>query len=473
MKQTFRTLIVLSVALLLASTASAQANFTKYVAIGDSLTAGFLNGGLIDEAQERSYPALLARQAGVGDFQLPLAGAPGIPPLLAIQGFQGGTPVIVPRAANPGPPLNLNLQRPYDNLAVPGFDTEEILTVVSDPGNPLSDLVLRGLGTQVQQALVQQPTFVTVWAGNNDVLGAAVSGIAIEGVTLTPFPEFNQAYRTILGAVAQSGAQMVVANIPDVTALAFVTAIPPVVVDPATGDPVLDPNGNPIPLIGPNGPMGSGDKVLLSAASFLAQGVGIPAALGGTGTPLPDQVHLSTAEVNRISIHAEALNILIEQIASDFGAPVVDIHGFFNEVVEDGFGFGGIEYTADFLTGGIFSYDGVHPTPFGYAVVANLFIETINRELNDDIPPVNLMPFAFGPDGSAGATIPSAGLGEGTPVFSQAAYDDLHGSLGLPPMDELLRLRDKRQDRPDKGGDAPRLGVDRPARPALSISIGQ
>jgi len=471
-----RTLALCAVLLLVAGTASAQANFGKYVAIGDSLTAGFASGGLLAEVQERSYPALIADQAGVADFQQPLAGAPGIPPLLAIQGFANGSPIITPRAAQPGPPLNLTLQRPYDNLAVPGYDTAEALTVVSDPNNPLSDLVLRGLGTMVQQALVQQPTFVTVWLGNNDVLGAATSGIVIDGVTLTRRGDFRNAYRTILGAVAQSGAQMAVANIPDVTALPFVATIPPVVVNPATSQPVLGPNGQPIPLIGPQGPLGPGDFVLLSASGLLAQGIGIPAAVGGTNQPLPDQVVLSASEANRVRQRTNELNAEIGAAAGDFGAALVDVHGFFEEVKRDGFPAGAnIIYTTDFLTGGIFSYDGVHPSPMGYAVSANLFIDAINARFGDSIPAVNLIPFIFGPDGSAGSTIPAAGLGNGNAVFSNAAYDGLHASLGLPPMSELLRIRDNREKRPDKGGDAPRLGIDRPksSRPTLSLSIGQ
>jgi lysophospholipase L1-like esterase len=451
MKQIARILLVLAALALVAGPAAAQANFGKYVALGDSLTAGYLNGGLIDEAQERSYPALIARQAGIGDFELPLVSPPGLPPLLSIQGFQGGSPIIRPRSQNGGRPLNLTLQRPYDNLAVPGFDTIQILQTVSDPNNPLGDLILRGLGTQLQQALVQQPTFVTVWAGNNDVLGAALSGRAIEGVTLTPVSEFATAYNTILGAVAQSGAQMAVANIPDVTALAYVNTVPTVLVNPATGQPVLGPDGNPIPLIGPNGPIAPGEKLTLPAAALLAGGFGIPIQLGGNGNPLPDDVHLSNAELNAIRARTNAFNAQIAQAAENRGAALVDIHGFFNDIVRNGFGVGGITYTTDFLTGGIFSYDGVHPTPFAYAVVANLFIDAINEQFNDDIPQVDLLPFIFGPDGSAGATIPLPGLGTGAPVFAGSAYESVRKSLGVPSAKQLDRL-EKRRERKQRRG---------------------
>ena len=58
-------------------------------------------------------------------------------------------------------------------------------------------------------------------------------------------------------------------------------------------------------------------------------------------------------------------------VASATGAAFVDINGFFHEVATEGFDVAGVTYTTDFLTGGTFSMDGVHPTPTGYAVTAN------------------------------------------------------------------------------------------------------
>ncbi len=50
------------VALLTATPALAQADFSNYVALGDSLTAGFASGSLMSWYQMRSYPAILAQQ---------------------------------------------------------------------------------------------------------------------------------------------------------------------------------------------------------------------------------------------------------------------------------------------------------------------------------------------------------------------------------------------------------------------------
>ncbi|HEX2162624.1 MAG TPA: SGNH/GDSL hydrolase family protein, partial [Thermoanaerobaculia bacterium] len=434
-------LALLLAAVVAALPAAAQtADFTRFVAVGDSLAAGFVSGGLEQHTQERSVPALVARQAGVQDFQMPLISDPGIPPLLAIQGFSNGTPIIVPRSNQPGAPINLDLPRPYNNLAVPGFDAEDVLSTVT--GNALIDIILRGQGPAINQALALSPTFALIWIGNNDVLGAATSGIVVDGVTLTPVNEFRDFFSAIVSTLSSGSREAVVATLPDVTVIPFVTTVPPVVVNPATRQPVLGPNGQPIPLIGPNGPLSPNDRVLLTATALLAQGIGIPAAVGGTNQPLPDNAVLSAGEVSTIRARTAQLNDVIRNIANRDGVAIADIGGLLNLAATNGVPVGGnIVLTTDFLTGGIFSYDGVHPTPLGNAVAANEFIRAINARYNAGIPPVDLIPFLFGPDGSAGATVELPGLSEGTPVFTAAAYEALRLSLRVPPTKDLLRLK--------------------------------
>ena len=45
--------------------------------------------------------------------------------------------------------------------------------------------------------------------------------------------------------------------------------------------------------------------------------------------------------------------------------------------------------TTAFL-GGLFSLDGIHPTNTGYAILANEYIQTINRALDAEISPVSV-----------------------------------------------------------------------------------
>jgi lysophospholipase L1-like esterase len=395
-----------------------QANFTRYVAIGDSLTAGFQSGSLYRSSQINSYPALIHRQATgqATGFEQPLVSDPGIPGRLVLRSL---APLSITPSDGQGAPTNLTLQRPYNNMAVPGARVRDVLVTTT---GGLHDVVLRRSGTALQQALALSPTFVTIWIGNNDALAAATSGVVVDNVTLTTVDRFETDFRAIVDAVAATGARMAIANIPAVTTIPYVTTIPSVVVNPATNQPVLI-GGNPVPLIGPNGLLGAGDRVLLPASSLLAQGIGIPAALGGKGTPLPDSAVLSAAEIATISARVDAFNNVIRTVAQQRNAAFIDANGLLREVAQRGVPVGGVTFSAAFLTGGIFSYDGVHPTSFGYAYIANAFIEAINRQFGAEIEPVNLYPFVFGTSSTQAARGTAAGMIDlglddlGTPAF--------------------------------------------------------
>jgi hypothetical protein len=52
-----------------------QQTFTKYVALGNSLTSGYRDGALYLDGQNESYPSMIAQQmklAGGGEFSQPL-----------------------------------------------------------------------------------------------------------------------------------------------------------------------------------------------------------------------------------------------------------------------------------------------------------------------------------------------------------------------------------------------------------------
>ncbi|HKI01694.1 MAG TPA: SGNH/GDSL hydrolase family protein [Thermoanaerobaculia bacterium] len=427
---------LLALALLTAGAAFGQADFSKYVALGDSLTAGFSSGSINRNFQVNSYPALLYRQftGNTTGFEQPLVSAPGLPGILTLQRL-APTPQIVPSAGS-GQPLNLNLQRPYDNMAVPGARVHDLLakTASTSAGDP-TDLILRRTSfTQLQQGLSLRPTFVTLWIGNNDALAAATSGI-VNDQTLTPLASFEADYRAIAGAIAASGARFAVANIPNVTSIPFVTTLTRFIPNPATGQPAII-NGSPVPLLGPNGPLQAGDFVLLTASSVLAQGFGIPTALGGNGQPLPDSVVLSAAEAATIRDRVNNYNAVIRAVATERNAAFVDANTVLQNLATGGISVGGVTYTGAFLSGGVFSYDGVHPTAFGYAYIANLFIDAINDKFGTDVEPVNLFPFVFGTaSATAALQLDSAAAGNvwGVPfVFTSEARRNLLQSLGVP-----------------------------------------
>jgi hypothetical protein len=310
---------------------------------------------------------------------------------------------------------------------VPGARLRDVLVTYT---GGLHDLVLRPSGfhntTALQQALLLNPTFVTVWIGNNDVLAAATSGVVIEGVTLTPVAQFETDFRTLIAALVAGNRGMAIATIPDVTVIPFVNTVPTFLTIPQTGQRV--------PVLGPNGPLTTNDRVLLTASSLLAQGIGVPTALGGTGTPLPDNVVLSAAELSTIAARVQAYNSIIRAVATERNVALVDVNAMLNLAARGGVGVGGIVLTPTFLTGGLVSYDGVHPTSIGYAVIANAFIDAINARYGGEIPLVNLQPFLFGAaNRTAARNEPFSDRETPAFIFTEEAKMSLFQALRIDP----------------------------------------
>ncbi len=396
-------------------------DFSMYVSLGNSLTAGYQSGALFESAQQYSFPADIARQAGVADFEQPLISDPGIGGRMKILSLTG--PVIGEDPVAGGAPTNTGLARPYNNLGIPGsvlydmIDTSSFAAKALPPrSNPFFQIVLRNpaLGNSpVAQALALHPTFVSVWIGNNDVLGYATSGGTVgtlgPGTGPTNVATFTALYTQMMNALMAGApnAKFVLANIPDVAAIPFFTTIPAVVVNPATEQPVLNPQtGAPIPLIvmrhDANGNLYAGqadpqhDYILLTALDSLSAGVGIPTAVGGTGRPLPDQYVLDSYEVNIVQQTVQGYNQAISAIAASHPDKIAlaDIYTTFNEFNQTGYLAQGVHLTSSYITGGAFGLDGIHPTSQGYAFVANIFIQAINKQFGANIPivPVSLVP---------------------------------------------------------------------------------
>jgi lysophospholipase L1-like esterase len=381
--------------------ARGSADFTRYVALGDSLTGGSVSANpinLVVTHQLRSFPALIARQAGTPDFQMPLISEPGILPELVLVSL---SPLIIaPKSPVNGFPMNHLLPRPYNNLGIPAARVGDLLTLTgAEPHpNPFFQIILRRQAPAVQQALALSPTFMTIWVGNNDVLGGVTSG---RPSTMTPIDDFTRDYTAMINALTAGApsAGMVVATVPPIDAIPFVTLVPPFLIDPATQLPVIV-GGQPVYYVaetnGTVAQLGPGSAVLLTAMPLLAQGYGIPPGIPSNlpfaGTPLPDAVVLTTGELAEVRARQQQVNAAIRAAAASKSIPVLDVEGLFTKW-KQGQQFAGIRLSLDFLTGGLISYDGIHPTELGYAVIANEFIRLINREYSASIPEVSLMEY--------------------------------------------------------------------------------
>src|SRR5262249_39064813 len=138
----------------------------KFVVVGDSYGAGFGANCLVAREQKFSYSKQIATAFGISDFQQPTVSDPGIPTCM-------GVISLVPLSFGPisghtGAPTNLALARSYDNLSVPGFKIADVSDTLTDNGG-LADLILRGHGSALNQALALDPDFVMVSIIGNDI----------------------------------------------------------------------------------------------------------------------------------------------------------------------------------------------------------------------------------------------------------------------------------------------------------------
>jgi hypothetical protein len=172
--------------------------FARYVALGNSITASFQSGGIHQEMQQQAYPVLLAERAGA-IFGIPALAFPGCPPPLA-------GPLTAERIAE-GICAGRVQPRPVlvQNLAVPGARVAHALSPLGT-GSGLDFLIL-GAQSQVDAMRAAQPTLVSVWLGNNDALRAALEA---DTTRLTPLPDFRAAYDLLVEAIRSTTARDVI-----------------------------------------------------------------------------------------------------------------------------------------------------------------------------------------------------------------------------------------------------------------------
>ena len=397
--------------------ARGSANFTRFVAIGDSYGAGFESGSLNLNHQPFSWPAIIARQVGLKVcaptaaatdvcFAEPLVSFPGIGNELQLLSITG----TIAAAPGSGAPLMTTFARPYNNLSIPGANVNDTLTLKGlDPATStakaFAQFILRGQGTEVDLALAQNPTFIAIWIGGNDVLGSVLAGTP---ALLTPTATFTTAYNAMLDKLIAGApnAGMVVGSLPtNPLALPYVTTVPRVLVD--QNRQVVLIGGNPVPLIadlggGNFGPLPAGSFVLLPAANKIATGYGIPAQLKAippfnqlpnVGTPLADTDVLTPDEVTKIVAAVTAYNDVITQAAAARNIPVADIKGLFDRIAAGQEFVGPLTISGAFVTGGAFSLDGFHMTDLGYTLFADEYIKAINNAYDTKIPLASVAQF--------------------------------------------------------------------------------
>ena len=440
--------------------ARGSANFSHFVALGDSYGAGFESGSLNANHQPFSWPAIVAKQMGyrlctpadnaLADcFAQPLVSFPGIANELLLQSIAPSA--VITAAPGQGQPLMLSFARPYNNLSVPGATVGALLAVKGNEppsaGEPtvvsFGRFILRGLGSQVEQAVAQHPTFIALWIGGNDYLNTIFSG---DPATLTPTADFKARYELVLDSLIAGApnAGMVVGNLP-VGVVPYLRLIPPVVINPTTGQPLLvDPvtglpaaTGVPLFYLAKTGqkdaqgndivaPLAPTTLVPLGTRDKLAQGYGLPplfknfppfSLLPHTGEPLSPGDVVTAEEYAAVVARVGEYNAVINAAASARQIPVADVAGLFSRVFSaTGEHLGPITVTAAPVSGGFFNLDFFHLTDLGYLLMGNEFIKAINAGYETEIPLASITQL-YSNNG--------AFFGDGTPSASSLTF---HGS---------------------------------------------
>lgn len=465
---------------------SGTANFSKYVAVGNSLTAGYADGALYITGQNNSYPNIMAEQfdfVGGGEFNQPLmndnlgglllGGTQITDNRFVLAVGADGNPGPVRLEGNPTTEVTNKLSGSFQNMGVPGAKSFHLVApgygnvagVATGAANPyFARFASSESASVLGDAAAQNPTFFSLWIGNNDILSYATSGgsgvdqtgnmnpASYGGNDITDPNVFAAVYSQQVDALIGSGAKGVLVNIPEVTSIPYFTTVPtnaipldaatagalnanfagyntqilpglaamgvisaqeaamrminfsagqnyPIMTDVDLTDLTQILQGPPFNLPAPTAALlgqlrqvKADDLIVLPASSVLGTtpDPSNPQGVMGVSIPLPNHLVLSTKEQARVKNATMAYNATIQGLASAKGLAFVDAKAELARLSAGGIAYDGGLLTSQFVTGGAFSLDGVHPSPRGYAYITNLILRAVNKTYDATVPTVHV-----------------------------------------------------------------------------------
>ena len=238
---------------------SGSADFSNYVSVGNSLTAGYSDGALFIDGQNNSYPNILAGQfslADGGSFTQPLMndnlgglllGGNQIASTRLYLSFASGSPAPTPVVGTPTTEVSNVLSGPFNNMGVPGAKVYHLLApgygnvagVAAGLANPyFARMASSSTASVIGDVVSENPSFFSLWIGANDILGYATSGGAGVDQTgnldpstygsndITDPQVFAGSYNALLQNLTSTGAKGIVANLPSITSIPYFTTVP-------------------------------------------------------------------------------------------------------------------------------------------------------------------------------------------------------------------------------------------------------
>ena len=321
--------------------------------------------------------------------------------------------------------------------------------------------------TVLGDALAQNPSFFTLsLMGGNDVLSYALSGgtgvdqtgnpdvASYGGNDITDPAAFGQIFGLMVSQLTANGAKGVVTNVPDVTKVPFFNTVPhnPVPLDAATASVLnsagaygaynagvaaafgylvsvnavtqedadmeiakrtitfTEGEGNALvimdeyltDLTGVNSALvsmrqaTSEDLILLTASTLIPLGTGV-------AVPMGDEYVLTPQEITNIQTATDAYNMSIETVRTGAGLGMVDLKMILDLATSTGWSEGDFVLTANLVTGGAISLDGIHMTARGYAALANCYLRAAdttyssNFEASGNLVDIGTYPTNYSP----------------------------------------------------------------------------
>lgn len=267
--------------------------------------------------------------------------------------------------------------------------------------------------TMLNVALAQKPTLTTVWLGANDVLHFAFSGGQFTAVDTT-VAQVQADMTQIITSLQKAGSAVVVANLPNVlqTPFFFQIAMPtsaqqcslqanlycllvsPLLNVPAANAAAIVSGIDTQYKLGTTGYI-TLEGVIAELTASPQFSANLDTLAGGNGN---GSMYVTPALATAVQTENDTLNTGINAAASATGVPLVDVKTVFTDIYT---GNTADPLAAQALTvnpgkccslayyGGLLSFDGLHPSNTGYALIADMFIQAVDTKYGTTVAPIS------------------------------------------------------------------------------------
>ena len=407
---------------------SGSADFTKVVALGDNYFSGYRDGALYKEGQESSVSAIVQRQMSlvtpsefnvaplnegqsIGSNSKPWVSTWQTRSYMQMRPDCEGVEDLGPVSDTIAYQTGIDLLSPWtgasvQNIGVVSATSADMLDpgfgMAFDSGSAYYHRIATapGTSTMLSDAAAQDASFFLLMAGMSDVYQSILKGGTFP---IEPAANFEANLDQILSTLSANGSKGAIANIPHFDDLAYFTTIP------STGAELNQNRADSLNdiydlinvdtnfvnwRVGPNGfviddpaaPQGIRQLTEEEYVCLIANIDSIQCFLVGlVFNTLPDTYVLDKTEIPGLTSTIDAYNAVIAAKAAEYDIALVDINSYL-ATVDDVIFEDGVEVSSGFASGGMFSLDGLHPTPKGSALLANEFIEAINAHYGSTIP---------------------------------------------------------------------------------------